>query len=91
MTRVYYREAVGAFVVFDVTRISTFEAVNKWKNDLDTKVSFYINAVIRNQNFSITIWKQLPYTKIFLTELCFVSPKRAGAETSTFHGIHILT
>jgi len=38
MTRVYYREAVGAFVVFDVTRISTFEAVNKWKNDLDTKV-----------------------------------------------------
>lgn len=39
MTRVYYREAVGAFVVFDVTRISTFEAVNKWKNDLDSKVT----------------------------------------------------
>ncbi|CAK8671127.1 unnamed protein product [Clavelina lepadiformis] len=39
MTRVYYREAVGAFVVFDVTRASTFEAVNKWKNDLDSKVT----------------------------------------------------
>ncbi|KAG2463454.1 ras-related protein Rab-38 [Polypterus senegalus] len=39
MTRVYYREAVGAFIVFDVTRASTFEAVLKWKADLDSKVT----------------------------------------------------
>ena len=32
------KEAVGAFVVFDVTRTDTFAAVEKWKNDLDTKV-----------------------------------------------------
>lgn len=38
MTRVYYREAVGAFVVFDVTRTPTFEAVKKWKADIDHKV-----------------------------------------------------
>ena len=36
--QVYYKEAVGAFIVFDVTRASTFEAVQKWKNDLDSKV-----------------------------------------------------
>lgn len=39
MTRVYYKEAVGAFVVFDVTRIATFEAASKWKNDIDSKVT----------------------------------------------------
>ncbi|XP_060791158.1 ras-related protein Rab-38 [Neoarius graeffei] len=39
MTRVYYREAVGALVVFDVTRASTFDAIPKWKDDLDTKVT----------------------------------------------------
>lgn len=39
MTRVYYKEAVGAFVVFDVTRSQTFDAVTKWKTDLDTKVT----------------------------------------------------
>lgn len=39
MTRVYYREAVGAFVVFDVARASTFDAVLKWKSDLDSKVT----------------------------------------------------
>ncbi|XP_072423607.1 ras-related protein Rab-32-like [Chiloscyllium punctatum] len=38
MTRVYYKEAVGAFVVFDVSRHSTFDAVLKWKSDLDSKV-----------------------------------------------------
>ena len=38
MTRVYYKEAIGAFVVFDVTRPSTFDAVQKWKTDLDSKV-----------------------------------------------------
>ncbi|XP_004076264.1 ras-related protein Rab-38 [Oryzias latipes] len=37
MTRVYYREAMGAFIVFDVTRPTTFEAVLKWKEDLDSK------------------------------------------------------
>ena len=39
LLQVYYKEAVGAFIVFDVTRTSTFEAVQKWKNDLDTKVT----------------------------------------------------
>jgi Ras-related protein Rab-32 len=39
MTRVYYKEAVGAFVVFDVTRSGTFDAVQKWKNDIDCKVT----------------------------------------------------
>jgi len=40
MTRVYYKEAVGAMVVFDVTRIGTFEAVAKWKADIDAKVTY---------------------------------------------------
>lgn len=39
MTRVYYKDAVGCFIVFDVTRASTFEAVIRWKADLDSKVS----------------------------------------------------
>ncbi|KAG7484347.1 ras-related protein Rab-38 [Megalops cyprinoides] len=39
MTRVYYREAMGAFIVFDITRPTTFEAVTKWKEDLDSKLT----------------------------------------------------
>ena len=42
----YYKEAVGAFVVFDVTRVSTFEAVQKWKSDIDAKVFLSDNRPI---------------------------------------------
>ncbi|XP_044764977.1 ras-related protein Rab-38 isoform X1 [Coccinella septempunctata] len=38
MTRVYFKEAVGAFIVFDCTRMNTFESVKNWKTDLDSKV-----------------------------------------------------
>lgn len=39
LTRVYYKEAVAALVVFDLTRPASFEAVRKWKNDIDAKVA----------------------------------------------------
>ena len=35
----YYKEAVGAVVVYDANRAPTFEAVKKWKNDIDAKVT----------------------------------------------------
>jgi small GTP-binding protein len=38
MTRVYYRYAIAAVIVFDVTRPATFEAVTKWKDDVNSKV-----------------------------------------------------
>ena len=38
LTRVYYRGAEAAFVVFDVTRPSTLSGAMKWKLDIDAKV-----------------------------------------------------
>ncbi|KAM4625268.1 ras-related protein Rab-32 [Polymixia lowei] len=38
MSRVYYREAMGALVVFDVTKWPTLESASQWKQDLDSKV-----------------------------------------------------
>ena len=46
----YYRDAVGAFVVFDVTKESTLDSALRWKADLDSKVFLgdgsYIPAVL---------------------------------------------
>ncbi|XP_053329332.1 ras-related protein Rab-38-like [Spea bombifrons] len=39
MTRLYYREAVGALVVCDLGRAATLDSVQRWKEDLDSKVS----------------------------------------------------
>jgi len=38
MTRVYYKYAIAAVVVFDISRPATFDAVQKWKEDVDSKV-----------------------------------------------------
>ena len=39
ITRAYYKDAVGAFVVFDVTRQLNFDLVKKWKADIDSKLT----------------------------------------------------
>lgn len=38
MSRVYYKGAMGALVVFDITKSSTLEAASEWKQDLDRNV-----------------------------------------------------
>ena len=38
---ILFRDAAAAFVVFDLTRIATFEAAAKWKDDLDMKVCVF--------------------------------------------------
>jgi Ras-related protein Rab-32 len=39
LTRMYYREARGAFVVFDLSRPKTLHGCLKWKRDIDGKVT----------------------------------------------------
>ncbi|XP_053213262.1 ras-related protein Rab-32-like [Panonychus citri] len=39
MTRVYYKDAVGALICFDASKLQSFDAVKKWKEDLDSKVT----------------------------------------------------
>ena len=42
MTRVYYKLANAALIVFDLTKPNTFDAVRKWKEDLDDKVRAFV-------------------------------------------------
>lgn len=38
MTRVYYKDAVGCIIVYDVNNEESFKASERWKNDLDEKI-----------------------------------------------------
>lgn len=54
MTRVYYRYAIAAVIVFDVTRPATFDAVMKWRDDLNSKGKiscFYGSRIHVNLSF----------------------------------------
>lgn len=38
IARVYYKDAYGAFLVYDMSRPQTFETIAKWKSEIDSKV-----------------------------------------------------
>lgn len=89
MTRVYYREAVGALIVFDVTRSSTFDAVLKWKDDLDLKVSLNngksVPAVLlanKSDQSREGLCSQIPKLDTFCKENGFVGWFETSAKVS---------
>jgi len=41
MTRIYYKAAAGALIVFDVTKPDSFESVIKWKEDFSINIKSY--------------------------------------------------
>jgi len=46
MTRIYYKEAAGALIFFDSSRDLTFKNVDKWKKDLDSKLTLPNNVPV---------------------------------------------
>ncbi|OHT08745.1 Ras-related protein Rab-32 [Tritrichomonas foetus] len=38
VTHMYYQEAVGSLIIFDLTKIETLEIASFWKSDIDEKV-----------------------------------------------------
>lgn len=45
VTSAYYRGAVGALVVYDISRRSTFDSVARWLDELKSKFSFLFLVV----------------------------------------------
>lgn len=39
MTHLFYRDAAGCLIVFDVSRTTTLNGAIKWKDDFDAKVN----------------------------------------------------
>jgi len=46
MTSVYYKYAIAAIIVFDLSRPATFDAVAKWQHDVNSKVMLANNQPI---------------------------------------------
>eukprot|EP01114_Cavostelium_apophysatum_P004341 TRINITY_DN14559_c0_g1_i1.p1 TRINITY_DN14559_c0_g1~~TRINITY_DN14559_c0_g1_i1.p1 ORF type:complete len:202 (-),score=41.70 TRINITY_DN14559_c0_g1_i1:11-616(-) len=69
LTHVYYREADACVIVFDVTNPKSFQAVSRWKSDLDSKV-LGLNG--------------LPIPCILLANKCDLEPSVSHSDISRF-------
>ena len=85
MTRVYYRAADGAFVVFDCTRPRTFEQVTKWKQDIDQKVLdasdnpvAVVLLMVTSRSFPF-VCKLVSCLVVFVTRVDFAPSNRTSA------------
>lgn len=79
MTRVYYQDAVAAFVVCDITRNSTLEGAIKWKQDLDTKISIPVILLVNK----IDLVDELPDFDELVKKCNFVSWIGVSAKDTT--------
>jgi Ras-related protein Rab-32 len=85
---------VAAFVVFDVTRIATFEAASKWKADIDDKVTVGaeekpIPVVLLANKADLVAKEGLPKTARELDDFCELHGFAGWFETSAKENIGV--
>jgi len=85
MTRVYYKEAVGAMIVFDVTREKTFTGVSKWKVDIDENLQNIPVVLLANKCDLATT----PIDKEMMDRFCKENGFIGWFETSAKENINV--
>ena len=55
VTSAYYRGAVGALVVYDISRRSTFESVARWLDELKSKLKMQLTLNIAVRSYGLTV------------------------------------
>ena len=63
ITSAYYKGAKGAFVVYDITRKSSFESIDKWVNDLTAAADKKITIVVIGNKSDLEDQRQIPKEK----------------------------
>lgn len=63
ITRGYYRDSIGAFIVYDITNHDTFENVNSWLNDVKSADRTDIICVLIGNKCDLEEKRQVPKEK----------------------------
>ena len=83
ITSAYYKGAKGAFVVYDITRKSSFESIDKWVNDLTAAADKKITIIVIGNKSDLEDQRQVPKEK---GEEKAAKLEVAFLETSAFSG-----
>lgn len=55
VTSAYYRGAVGALIVYDISRRTTFESIKRWLDELNSKSSssFFLTVYVESEELRV--------------------------------------
>jgi Ras-related protein Rab-21 len=96
LNTIYYQGAVGALILYDISKIETFEKVKKWINELHENVGKDIILVIAGNKFDIIKKKEelnsneqqvKEYIKQFKCQHFFTSAKSGYNVNETFQSL----
>lgn len=90
MTRVYYKNAHAVFIVFDLTRESTFQGVLRWKQDIEAKIFEDIPVILLGNKYDLFIDPHVSQAHDqVVTDFCKNSDIKAWFKTSAKDNIGI--
>ena len=78
VTSAYYRGAVGALVVYDISRRSTFESVRRWLDELNSKHFFFffpfdVLVLVSDVEFCGLVWFGVWGFSVYGFGFCFLN------------------
>ena len=59
MTKAYYHDCEGAFIIFDLTRKNTFNYVQNWINELNNNANKDINIIILGNKSDLSVQRDI--------------------------------
>ena len=84
ITSAYYKGAKGAFVVYDITRKSSYESIDKWVNDLKATADKKLTIVIIGNKCDLEdqrqVTKELGQEKASKLEVAFLETSASSGE-----------
>jgi Ras-related protein Rab-11A len=80
ITAAYYKGAKGAFIVYDTTRIETFESIDKWYNEIKSLSDKNIVMMIVGNKSDLKLLRQVSYEEAI---------SKAESLSKDFHNLDI--
>ncbi|CEG35098.1 ras-related protein rab-32-like [Plasmopara halstedii] len=89
LNRVYYKDALGALLVYDMSRPETFDSILKWKKEIDSKVELPNGKLLPVILCGNKCDLKDEVDRTFLDEFCETNSFKGWFETSAKENIHI--
>ncbi|KAJ4704055.1 Ras-related protein like [Melia azedarach] len=88
VTSAYYRGAVGALLVYDISRRQTFDSIGRWLNELHTHSDMNVVTILVGNKSDLKDARETVVTEIYniLSRKVMISQELKQKDSTSFNG-----